>query len=152
MFEKQTFEMAVQAINPSQILIFQIANGYQVDTTAEQSEAIAQFLHDLGDSVTAQEAERVRELERVKAEKKKLMIDSRRERVQNLISSKAIAAEDVQMQIKQLTLSTLTTAEKLDSQIKDIIKSIPDDERTPEERELVGDAPKARVGKAKAGK
>lgn len=146
MFENQTFAMAVGAIDTQRILTFQVANGYPVDTTAEQSKAIAEFLHDLGDSVTKMEETRLAELERVKNEKRKAMVDSRRERVQNLIAGKAIHVKDVEMQIKQLTLSTLSTAEKLDSEIKAIIKTIPDDERTPEERELIG---AARVGKAK---
>ncbi len=120
MFNGEQAEMAKSYIDVTSILAFMIANGHEADSESEKNKAVSIFLVQLEETFDCDEEKRA---EKEKADKEKA-------------ERKAIALK--RQSLLSLTAEKSAAVLKLDASIKAIVEAIPEDERSDEERMLLG--------------
>jgi hypothetical protein len=119
LYTGQKFNLAKSFIDTDGVLGLMVANGRKVDCESDANLAIIQYLEDMRESFARLENERAKKQEEQEALKKKLAIQEKRSKIALLTAEKTEAVK------------------RLETSIKNIIISIPDEVMTDEEKAIL---------------
>ncbi len=119
-FEGEQFAIAKGYVNKEAILTFLVANGFVIDCESDANFALATFFSALSDSYEAAEIIREKKEAAERAALAKKVLEAKR------------------VDIAVLTGRKTAAVRQLESGIKEIVASIPEEERTEGEQALLG--------------